>query len=126
MRSSPPRGADTEVRFIPCSEADRRAMLGAIGADSIEDLLRSIPDGLRLRRDLALPAALAESELAAVMDGIAGSNRSLKEMLCFLGAGAYRHYVPAAVDAVISRAEFFTSYTPYQPEVSQGTLQAIF
>jgi glycine dehydrogenase subunit 1 len=114
------------VRFIPCSEADRREMLRAIGARSMEELLGSIPGSLRLRRDLALPPALGEAELAAVMDGIAASNRSLKEMLCFLGAGAYRHYVPAAVDAVISRAEFFTSYTPYQPEVSQGTLQAIF
>src|SRR5262245_2007056 len=101
-------------------------MLADIGAPSLDHLLRGIPEALRLRRPLALPDALSEAELQAHLEGLAGQNRSTKQLASFLGAGAYRHHVPAAVDALISRSEFFTSYTPYQPEVSQGTLQAIF
>lgn len=114
------------MRFIPCSENDRREMLADIGAASIDHLLRGIPAPLRLSRPLALPEALSEAELQAHLEDLAGQNRSSKQLASFLGAGAYRHHVPAAVDALISRSEYFTSYTPYQPEVSQGTLQAIF
>ena len=101
-------------------------MLARIGAPSIDALISGIPAPLRLGRPLALPAALSEMELAAEVEALAEENRTARSMSCFLGAGAYRHYVPAAVDALISRAEFFTSYTPYQPEVAQGTLQAIY
>jgi glycine dehydrogenase subunit 1 len=101
-------------------------MLADIGAPSLDHLLRGIPEALRLRRPLDLPEALSEAELQAHLEAMAGQNRSAKQLASFLGAGAYRHHVPAAVDALISRSEFFTSYTPYQPEVSQGTLQAIF
>src|SRR5437867_798991 len=129
IRVSPPwvspRGP-AEMRFIPCSEDDRREMLASIGVSSMDDLLRGIPRDLRLRRPLDLPEAMSEAELSEHMEDLAAANRSLKQVASFLGAGAYRHHVPAAVDALISRAEFFTSYTPYQPEVSQGTLQAIY
>lgn len=101
-------------------------MLEAIGASSIDDLLRGIPESLRLTRPLDLPPAQSEADLTVHIEALAEQNRSLKQMISFLGAGAYRHHVPAAVDALISRSEFFTSYTPYQPEVSQGTLQAIY
>lgn len=101
-------------------------MLADIGAPSLDHLLRGIPAELRLRRPLSLPEALSEAELQAHLEALAGQNRSTNQLASFLGAGAYRHHVPAAVDALISRSEFFTSYTPYQPEVSQGTLQAIF
>jgi len=101
-------------------------MLADIGASSLDHLLRGIPADLRLRRPLALPEALSEAELQAHLESLAGKNRSAKDLASFLGAGAYRHHVPAAVDALISRSEFFTSYTPYQPEVSQGTLQVIY
>src|SRR5262249_50867358 len=101
-------------------------MLEAAGARSIEDLLRGIPESLRLRHPLSLPEALSEAARGAHPEQPAGRNLSMKQLPSFLGAGAYRHHVPAAVDALIGRSEFFTSYTPYQPEVSQGTLQAIF
>src|SRR5712691_10397663 len=101
-------------------------MLRVMGVRSIDDLLRGIPEPLRLNRLLDLPEAFPEAELAAHLEELAALNRSMKQVASFLGAGAYRHHVPAAVDALISRAEFFTSYTPYQPEISQGTLQAIF
>jgi glycine dehydrogenase subunit 1 len=101
-------------------------MLAATGADSLEDLLSEIPEAVRLRTPLDLPAGLAESEVFAELSALATMNEPATELVSFLGAGVYDHYVPAVVDAVTGRSEFQTAYTPYQPERSQGTLQAIF
>lgn len=105
---------------------DQQAMLEAIGVDSIEALFETIPDSIRLQRPLALPPGMGELELTQHMQQLAAKNRSTSDSLCFLGAGSYDHFVPAVVDAIGGRAEFYTSYTPYQPEVSQGNLQVMF
>lgn len=101
-------------------------MLEAIGVASLEDLFAPIPEAGRLGRPLKLPSGMSESELSDHLEALASRNRTPPEGMTFLGAGAYDHYAPSVVDAVLSRSEFLTSYTPYQPEVSQGTLQAIF
>jgi glycine dehydrogenase subunit 1 len=106
--------------------ADRRAMVEAIGAASVEDLFRSIPESLQLRRPLQVPPALSEMELEQHMGGLAQRNHSADRAVCFLGGGSYDHFIPAVVDAVASRSEYYTAYTPYQAEASQGSLQAFF
>lgn len=111
--------------FTPHTPSEREEMLKVIGVSSIDDLFRDVPENFRFPR-FNLPPALTEMEAVAELNEIALTNLPASEMPCFLGAGAYRHYVPAAVDALLQRGEFFTAYTPYQPEVSQGTLQAIF
>jgi glycine dehydrogenase subunit 1 len=111
--------------FIPHTDADRAAMLRTVGVEKLEDLFLDIPAKYRYPT-LDLPPALTEMEITAQLDEISQANESVHELACFLGAGAYNHYVPAAVDAIIRRGEFLTAYTPYQPELSQGTLQAIF
>lgn len=111
--------------FIPHTESERKAMLDTIGIDRIEDLFEDVPKKFRFPQ-LNIPPALSEMEAIAEAQGLANANDSVRELACFLGAGAYNHYIPAAVDAIIRRGEFLTAYTPYQPEVSQGTLQAIF
>ncbi|MEK6336443.1 MAG: aminomethyl-transferring glycine dehydrogenase subunit GcvPA [Acidobacteriota bacterium] len=113
------------MRYIPNSPDERAEMLRQIGAASIESLFDSIPEDLRLDRDLEVPAALSELELLAKFERTAVRNPAANR-ISFLGGGAYAHYVPTIVDHLISRSEFFTAYTPYQPEISQGTLQAIF
>src|ERR1700716_523194 len=100
-------------------------MLQQLGAASIENLFDSIPEDLRLRQHLKVPAAMSEIELLAAFDEM-GARNSAAGRVSFLGGGAYSHYVPTIVDHLISRSEFFTAYTPYQPEISQGTLQSIF
>ncbi|MCC6510022.1 MAG: aminomethyl-transferring glycine dehydrogenase subunit GcvPA [Pirellulaceae bacterium] len=105
---------------------DQREMLRAIGAASIEDLFAGVPTDCRLDRPLAIPAPLSEAELTRHMMHLANRNQGTSELVCFLGGGAYDHFIPAVVDALASRGEFFTSYTPYQPEVSQGNLQVMF
>jgi glycine dehydrogenase subunit 1 len=111
--------------FIPHTDTDREAMLKVVGVPRLEDLFRDVPEKYRFPK-LDLPSALTEMEAHAELQTIAAANDSADDLACFLGAGAYHHYVPAAVDAILRRGEFFTAYTPYQPEVSQGTLQAIF
>ena len=101
-------------------------MLAAIGESSIEHLFDLVPDEFRLVRPLDLPPALSELELAQHMEGLAAKNAHIGQKVCFLGGGAYDHFVPAVVDAIASRGEFYTSYTPYQPEVAQGNLQVMF
>jgi len=101
-------------------------MLDAIGVDSIDDLFAMVPDELRLDRPLDLPAAMGEIELSAHMAGLAAKNTSAGRAACFLGGGSYDHFIPAVVDSIASRSEFYTSYTPYQAEAAQGNLQAIF
>jgi glycine dehydrogenase subunit 1 len=105
---------------------DVAAMLQAIGVGSIEELFASIPPELRLQRPLDLPPALGELELAQHLQALAAQNSHIGQKVCFLGGGAYDHFVPAVVDALAGRGEFYTSYTPYQPEVSQGNLQVMF
>ena len=107
------------------SRAERTAMLRAVGVDSIEDLFRSIPRRLRLRRELDLPAPLPEWELERHLRELADANATTRTMLSFIGGGVYEHYIPAVVDAVVERGEFLTAYTPYQPEMSQGLLQGL-
>jgi glycine dehydrogenase subunit 1 len=111
--------------FIPHTDADREAMLHKIGMERLEDLFPDVPAEHRFPK-LDLPPALTEMEAASEMQAIAQSNETVRDLVSFLGAGAYNHYVPAAVDSILRRGEFYTAYTPYQPEVSQGTLQAIF
>ena len=101
-------------------------MLSVVGRDRVEDLFESVPEKLRVRGLLDLPAGLSEQEVRAELTALAARNDDALNRPWFLGAGTYPHFVPAAVDALISRAEFYTAYTPYQPEISQGTLQAIF
>jgi glycine dehydrogenase subunit 1 len=114
------------VTYLSLTDADREAMLETIGVASIEELFSDIPKGVRFGRDLALDPALSELELVEHLTELAGRNVHTGAELSFLGAGIYDHYVPAVVDAVMSRGELLTAYTPYQPEVSQGVLQAIF
>lgn len=113
-------------RYIPNTEADERLMLDSIGAGSTEDLFADIPHELRLQRPLNIRPALSELELSAHMKNLSKKNKSTDELACFLGAGAYDHYIPSIVRHLAMRSEFYTAYTPYQPEISQGTLQIIF
>jgi glycine dehydrogenase subunit 1 len=111
--------------FVPNSNADRARMLETIGIQSIEELFTDIPAQYRFP-SIQLPPALSEMDALANLEELSDANAGTKDLACFLGAGAYNHYIPAAVDSIIQRGEFLTAYTPYQPEVSQGTLQAIF
>ena len=108
------------------TEEDRQAMLDAIGAASIDELFSVVPAELQLGRPLSLPPALSEMELSQHIGQLAGRNAHASNQVCFLGGGSYDHFVPAVVDTIGARGEFYTSYTPYQPEVAQGNLQAMF
>ncbi|MBI4258099.1 MAG: aminomethyl-transferring glycine dehydrogenase subunit GcvPA [Thaumarchaeota archaeon] len=113
--------------FLPNSdEQTTKKMLQKIGVPSIETLFEDIPKDIRLTRELNLPDALSEAEIERHVESLLKKNMVPPEYLCFLGGGAWLHHVPAAVDEIISRSEFYTSYTPYQPEISQGMLQALF
>src|SRR5213592_1275923 len=112
------------MRYIPNSQADRRRMLAEIGVESIEQLFSGVPEKLRLRRLLNIPKAMTEPELIEYFQQRAARNSV--DGTSFIGAGVYRHYIPIIIDALISRSEFYTAYTPYQAEISQGTLQATF
>jgi glycine dehydrogenase subunit 1 len=114
------------VSFLSLTDQDREQMLETIGVASVTDLFEQIPVGVRLGRQLDLEPALSEPELVAHLGDLAARNVDTGREISFLGAGIYDHYVPAVVDAVLARGEFLTAYTPYQPEMSQGVLQAIF
>ena len=114
------------MRYLGLTDADRRSMLDAIGADTIDALYRDVPDTAVLKTLLDLPAHAGEMEVEQQITTLVAANRPAGAAACFLGAGSYRHHVPASVDSLIQRGEFLTSYTPYQPEVSQGTLQYLF
>src|SRR5215813_2824390 len=114
------------MRYTPHTPSDKERMLRAIGIDSIEELYHHIPETLRNRAKIDLPEGLTELAVRRRLAELASSNATASDWSFFLGGGIYYHFVPAAVDAIISRSEFSTSYTPYQPEVSQGTLQALF
>jgi len=109
--------------FLTNSDADIQAMLATIGVDKFEALISNIPDNLRFKSELNIPASISEAEITNHIESLAQKN---KQGISFMGGGAYDHYVPAIVDALIGRSEFYTAYTPYQPEVSQGTLQSIY
>ncbi len=110
--------------YLPLSPDQRTAMLATIGVNQFTDLIKDIPETVRLARPLQLPDGLSEMELAAEFTMLADQNN--RAQLCFLGAGAYQHYIPSVVNHLSKRSEFYTAYTPYQPEISQGMLQAIF
>ncbi len=114
------------MAYLSSTPADRRTMLEVIGVESIEQLFESVPASCRLQQPLELPAAMGEMELAAHIARLASANRAAGQEVCFMGAGSYDHFIPALVDSIASRSEFATCYTPYQPEASQGTLQAMF
>ena len=111
--------------YISHTDADRQAMLQAIGLDSVEALFEVVPQAVRFPA-LDLPAPMAEAEIARELRRYSSKNADTLTNACFLGAGAYNHFIPAAVDSILRRAEYYTAYTPYQPELAQGTLQAIF
>jgi glycine dehydrogenase subunit 1 len=113
------------MAYIPHSEDERREMLKAIGIRHLDDLYQAVPEAVRFP-DLDLPPALSEMEIMDELQALAEANLDMGHTACFLGAGAYNHFIPSVVDHVLRRNEFYTAYTPYQPEVSQGTLQAIF
>jgi glycine dehydrogenase subunit 1 len=112
--------------FIPNTEQNEKEILQTLGIESFEDLLEEIPETLRFQKDLDLPKALSELETFRLLRGMSKKNKNINDYACFLGGGAYDHYIPAAIDHILLRPEFYTAYTPYQPEVSQGTLQVAF
>jgi glycine dehydrogenase subunit 1 len=112
------------MSYISLTDADRDAMLATIGVSTVEELFHDIPTGVRFPRELDVPPALTEAELQRHLEELAAKNTV--DEICFLGAGIYDHHVPAVVDAVLQRGELLTAYTPYQPEMSQGVLQAVF
>jgi glycine dehydrogenase subunit 1 len=114
------------MRYAPHTEQDVREMLARTGAATIDELFSTIPASVRLEGGLDLPAGVSELETVERLRALAGANRSADDLVCFAGAGAYDHYVPAAVWALAGRSELMTSYTPYQPELSQGVLQLLF
>jgi glycine dehydrogenase subunit 1 len=113
------------MAYIPHTDEDRRIMLDALGLDNLDDLFDAVPKDVRFP-DLDLPPAVSEMEIAAEIQELSESNLDTQHFACFLGAGAYNHFIPSVVDHILRRNEFYTAYTPYQPEISQGTLQAIF
>jgi glycine dehydrogenase subunit 1 len=114
------------MNFAPHTDDDVDQMLEAIGLSSVDDLFDRIPRSVRLNRPLDLPEGVSEMQILADLKALAGRNRSAEDLVCFAGGGAYDHFVPAVVWALAGRSEFYTSYTPYQPELSQGVLQALF
>jgi glycine dehydrogenase subunit 1 len=114
------------MRYIPNTDADRQEMLSELGFESIEDLFAAVPEEMRLGRPLDLPSPCSEKALFDLLGDLGRRNASSTTHACFLGAGSYRHFIPALVPSLLARGEFLTAYTPYQPEVSQGTLQAMY
>ena len=113
-------------RYLPLTESDKNAMLQSIGVSSIDELFSDIPEKVRFDREYNIKPAKPETALMKELSQMAAKNADLKMNTSFIGAGVYDHYIPVIVDHVLSRSEFYTAYTPYQPEISQGELQAIF
>jgi hypothetical protein len=114
------------TRYTSVTDADLSAMLATIGVDSVDELFADIPAGLRMNRPLSLGPGLSEQEVYEELRALAARSTSAEDEVSFLGAGMYDHYTPALIDSIILRSEFLTPYTPYQPEISQGGLQAMF
>lgn len=115
-----------KYRYLPQTDQDKREMLETLGISSVEELFADIPEEVRFKGALQIPEALSEPELVKYFTGLAGKNVNFTTHVNFLGAGVYQHYTPSTVNHMLLRGEFFTAYTPYQPEISQGELQAIF
>ncbi|MBA4600872.1 aminomethyl-transferring glycine dehydrogenase subunit GcvPA [Thermoactinomyces mirandus] len=115
-----------KFRYLPMTEQDEKDMIQAIGVNSVRELFAEIPESVRFSGNLEIPAAMSESALLKHMGRLAAKNASFDQYISFLGAGVYEHHIPSVVNHVVSRSEFYTAYTPYQPEISQGELQAIF
>ncbi|MEQ2526158.1 aminomethyl-transferring glycine dehydrogenase subunit GcvPA [Bacillaceae bacterium CLA-AA-H227] len=113
-------------RYLPMTEADQKAMLDTIGVSTVQELFNDIPESVQFKGEYKIKAAKSETALLKELTRLAGKNADLRASTSFLGAGVYDHYMPVIVDHVLSRSEFYTAYTPYQPEISQGELQAIF
>lgn len=113
-------------RYIPKTPAERQQMLESMGKNNIEELFEHIPKGVRLNREMNIPGPYSELELSAHINSLAQKNKSNDKIISFLGGGSYDHYIPSVVNHILLRSEFYTAYTPYQPEISQGTLQTIF
>lgn len=113
-------------RYLPMTEQDKNEMLQAIGVSTVDELFNDIPESVRFKGEYSIKKAKSEPELMKELSALASSNADLRSHASFLGAGVYDHYMPVIVDHVLSRSEFYTAYTPYQPEISQGELQAIF
>jgi glycine dehydrogenase subunit 1 len=114
------------MSYVPNTEQDREKMLKKIGVERFDDLIGCIPDSVRLKEDLKLPSPLSELQLTKLLTELSSQNKDTSQIISFLGGGAYDHFIPAVVDHIVSRPEFYTAYTPYQAEVSQGTLQSIY
>lgn len=114
------------MAYIPSTDTDRQAMLKAIGVASFEELLKGIPEEIRTREEIKIPKRLSEFEVLNELHNLESMNKSTDRIISFLGGGSYDHFIPSAIAAITSRSEFYTAYTPYQAEVSQGTLQAIY
>src|SRR5438309_11624079 len=114
------------MRFAPHTDDDVREMLETCGLESMDRLFEQIPGSVRLDRPLELPEGVSEMEIVADLEELASRNRHVDDLVCFAGGGAYDHYIPSVVWALAGRSELYTSYTPYQPELSQGVLQALY
>ncbi|TGE32705.1 aminomethyl-transferring glycine dehydrogenase subunit GcvPA [Desulfosporosinus sp. Sb-LF] len=114
------------MNFVPNTDSQQARLLARIGVKSVEDLFVDIPKEIRLRRPLAIHGGMSEQELVKHVKKLANQNTTVEDFSSYLGAGAYEHYIPSFVDQLLLRSEFYTAYTPYQPEISQGTLQAIY
>src|SRR5260370_36108919 len=114
------------MSYIPNTPEDQQAMLATLGLSTLEDLLATVPENVRLRRPLDLPPALSEPDLKSLLYNMAAKNKNLDATISYLGACTYDHAIPSVVPHLQRRSEFVTSYTPYQPDVSQGMLQAIY
>jgi glycine dehydrogenase subunit 1 len=112
--------------YLPLTAEDKKLMLKTIGVNSIDELFSDVPKDVRLNRSLNMNKGMSEIEVQAYFDNLAHLNKDCNDLICFLGAGAYDHYIPSLIKHIVSRSEFYTAYTPYQAEISQGTLQAIF
>lgn len=112
--------------YLPLTAEDKKLMLKTIGVNSIDELFSDIPKDVRLNRSLNMNKGMSEIEVQAYFDNLANLNKDCNDLVCFLGAGSYDHYIPSLIKHIVSRSEFYTAYTPYQAEISQGTLQAIF
>lgn len=115
-----------DYRYLPATEEDKKEMLAAIGVTSVEELFSDIPENVRFKREYNIPQAMSETEVERYFGNLAQKNANLTNYTSFLGAGIYQHYIPSIVNHILLRSEFYTAYTPYQPEISQGELQAIF
>jgi glycine dehydrogenase subunit 1 len=114
------------MTYVPNTENDRRQMLKQIGVESFENLIECIPESIRLKDELKFPPPLSELRLIKLLSDLSAQNKNTSQVISFLGGGAYDHFIPAVVDHIISRSEYYTAYTPYQAEASQGTLQSIY